>query len=352
MIHYVATERFLSTVENFLAGFPDLRGHLRPLSYEELFFERAGPIGHYIFTDFDRLSRYELECAAAFARALAELAPVATILNHPLRAMERYPLLAALHRAGINDFAAIRVETGERPPAYPVFIRAEDGYGGPETDLIHDDAGFDAALARLADRGLPRRGRIAVGYAASRDADGYFRKYGAFNVFGRIIPQHIHRSGMWVTKRNLPEHSWAYPATREAKSADIVSEELEFVRQNPHRDVLLRAFEVGGIEFGRADYGIVDGRVQIYEINTNPHFPRLDARGRGAERTSIIKERMSEAFRAIDRPLPTGGRVRFAESRPRAHSLHLPRRRLARSVARRLRDKLARCPRPQEESAG
>ena len=41
------------------------------------------------------------------------------------------------------------------------------------------------------------------------------------------------------------------------------------------------------------------------------------------------------------------GRVRFAETRPRAHSLHMPRRGLARSIARRLRDKLAIRP-PQE----
>ena len=42
------------------------------------------------------------------------------------------------------------------------------------------------------------------------------------------------------------------------------------LRQNPYRDELYEAFEVAHITYGRADYGLMDGRVQIYEINTNP----------------------------------------------------------------------------------
>ena len=55
-------------------------------------------------------------------------------------------LLVALHKAGINNFTATRLETGARPADYPVFIRAEDGYGGPETELLGNDAEFDAAV--------------------------------------------------------------------------------------------------------------------------------------------------------------------------------------------------------------
>jgi hypothetical protein len=179
MIYYVATERFSSTVRRFLKSHgKTLGGILKSLTWEELFFERGGPIGHYIFTDFDRLSRYELECAAAFALALEKAAPEARILNHPLRALERFPLLVALHKAGINDFTATRLEAGERPPKYPVFIRAEDGYGGPETDVLSNDAEYDAALAELARRGLPLRGRIAIGYAAERGRAATSRSMG------------------------------------------------------------------------------------------------------------------------------------------------------------------------------
>jgi hypothetical protein len=34
---------------------------------------------------------------------------------------------------------------------------------------------------------------------------------------------------------------------------------------------LRRVFDIAGIEYGRADWGIVAGKVQIYEINTNPY---------------------------------------------------------------------------------
>src|SRR5690606_36355005 len=48
------------------------------------------------------------------------------------------------------------------------------------------------------------------------------------------------------------------------------TEERDFVCAEGDPFGLMAAFEAGGIEFGRADFGIVDGRVQIYEINTNP----------------------------------------------------------------------------------
>src|SRR6266851_205923 len=96
MIYYLSTERFSSTIRRFLKGNPAFRRTVASLTYEELFFEKRGPIGHYIFTDFDRLTRYELEGAASFALALEEAAPTARILNHPLAVKERFPLLVAL----------------------------------------------------------------------------------------------------------------------------------------------------------------------------------------------------------------------------------------------------------------
>jgi hypothetical protein len=38
----------------------------------------------------------------------------------------------------------------------------------------------------------------------------------------------------------------------------------------PYSETVWRAFEIASIAYGRADFGIADGRVQIYEINTNP----------------------------------------------------------------------------------
>jgi hypothetical protein len=357
MIYYVATERFSSTIRRFLKNHgKTLGGILRSLTWEELFFERGGPIGHYIFTDFDRLSRYELECAAAFALALEKAAPEARILNHPLRVLERFPLLVALHKAGINDFTATRIEAGERPPKYPVFIRAEDGYGGPETDVLNNDAEFDTALADLARRGLPLRGRIAIGYAAERGADGFFSKYGAHFVDGRVIPNHLMRGRTWVVKSHVTESEWVERRDDIYRlSEPAVDDEMKYIRENPHDEVLRRAFGIAGIDFGRADYGVVGGRVQVYEINTNPSLPGRLKNDIRDERRAIIHRNITGALRVIATPLNHHGKVRFSETRPRAHSLHLPRRRLAVSVLRRasrfVRQLVARGPTRQEKDA-
>jgi hypothetical protein len=67
------------------------------------------------------------------------------------------------------------------------------------------------------------------------------------------------------------------------------------------------------------DYGVVDGRVQVYEINTNRTFsidPSDDARN---ERRALARRSTIDAFGALDTPLLEKNRVVFARPRPRAH---------------------------------
>jgi len=51
---------------------------------------------------------------------------------------------------------------------------------------------------------------------------------------------------------------------------ELLEEELEYVRTNPHAAMLEEIFDLAGIEYGRVDYGLRDGRPQVWEINTNP----------------------------------------------------------------------------------
>ncbi len=323
MIRYVVTERFSTTIRALVAGLgSDARGLIDFFTYEELFLEGGGPLGHYIFTDFDRLSRYETDSAAAFALALQSADPRVRILNHPLSACERLPLLRRLHRAGLNDFDAVRLDDGSRPARFPVFIRAEDGYGRPDTAVLGDPAAFEAALADLERRGRPLKGRIAVGYVGEAGPDGFFRKYGAFNIGGRIVPQHLMCGDDWVVKKASSKIG-----------PDQVAEELAFIRDNPHAERLLAAFREGGIDFGRVDYGFCGGRLQVFEINTNPSFPKFARSDARSERRTIIRSRFLEALRALDTPHGAGW-VPFEETRPRAHDKRLPKGRLAASLGR------------------
>ena len=353
MIVFVATERFIKLGGHLRQSLPrDLRRRFVALSYEELLFERAGPIGHYIFTDFDRLSRYEIEGVMRFVQALQKAAPEARILNHPLRALERTALLRALFQAGINEFDVVRIDLGEKPQRYPAFIRSEDGYGGPETELFHDEAGFDRAVAELAGKGLPTKGRIAVGYAAEVGPDGWFRKYGCFNVDGEIVPYHVHRQKHWVVKSLAPGEVRT-PGRRRLRAEDLVQEESAYVQGNPHRDALQRAFAVARIDYGRADYGIVNGRVQIYEINTNPNYGgrrRRNSTPMQIERRRYLNAKFETVLRRIDGVELPRGRVFFVEERPRVHRVHLPRSRLPISLLRRALDTLRR-PRPAKANS-
>jgi hypothetical protein len=56
---------------------------------------------------------------------------------------------------------------------------------------------------------------------------------------------------------------------------ELYEDELRLIRDNPFEAALQPAFELAGIEYGRADFGLVSGKVEIYEINTNPHVEFL-----------------------------------------------------------------------------
>ncbi len=336
MIYYVATERHIRRPEKYLRINPDLRNVLRTLTYEEIFFQRGGPVGHYIFTDHDRLTRFELDCASLFCDALQKVAPDATILNHPARLKDRVPFLLALQKAGINSFGVTRLETGERPPQYPVFLRSEDGCGGPETDLIHNDSEFDSALASLKARGKTLRGRIAVGYAAQAGPDGHFRKYGAYKIGADILPHHIHLGQHWVVKRNVPDLDWTQPNDRSVELRDsAVTEELEYVRTNPHREIINKAFEIAQTEFGRIDYGIVDGRIEIFEINTNPGLPKFTRSDARNVVRDITKAQLVAGFHTLNTPI-VGKQafVRFKLPKTLDHKFRLPVKYLPRAMRR------------------
>lgn len=332
MIYYLVTGRHSYTVKRLLATLPELRANLSWLTYEELLFQRSGPLGHYIFSDIDRLSRYEREALRVFADALRKAEPAARILNDPALALDRVPLLAALHKAGMNDFIATRLDDGARPPRFPVFIRPEDDHSGPESDLIHDEIAFEAALRSLRDRGLPLHRRIAVGFSGKPFADGRFRRYSAYIIGGRVFGDELFVSGKWAVKDEVAE--W---------SAEVAAEELAFVRANPHERELQKAFAIGHIDFGRADYGVVDGRVEVYEINTNPTFALGHRRPDRAERVALARRATIDALRAVDTPLSGKGRITFVNPTNPPHDLRWPRGwRSALPLARRVVAKLRR----------
>ena len=266
------------------------------ITYQSAFRRLWVPGGTLVFTDFDLLTDYELDAAGTIAAAVGSSG---RILNAPTQALERAQMLRHLHARGLNAVQVTRIED-EMPRRYPVFIRFQGGCERPDTDLLADEAAYNEAVRGLIASGRPLRGRIAVSYETATDSAGFFRKYGAIRIGDHIIPQHILRAPGWYVKRS-----------NSGLDADFAKEELDFIHDNPHRDALIELFDAAGYQFGRADYTLRDGKIVLFEINSNPSFPKLTKYlCKHSERSRDLLEKINEAFQSIDDQTPAD-RIRF-----------------------------------------
>jgi hypothetical protein len=81
----------------------------------------------------------------------------------------------------------------------------------------------------------------------------------AYRVGDAIIPVQFLRGRHWVLKWEEADHS-----------EEAMTEQLDYVRRNPHEAWVRRAFELAGIEYGRIDYGVCGEHLALWEINLNP----------------------------------------------------------------------------------
>jgi hypothetical protein len=243
----------------------ELLRRLRLLSYEEAFRLDALPVGSYVFTDLDRLNPEQTERAAILWDALRSSGHGLELLNHPVRSMRRYELLRQLRERGINDFDVCRL-TDRRPLRFPVFIRSENEHLGSVTPLLRSPGELEAAIEKLAADGMSREDKIIVEYRDVADARGLHHRYGAYIIGTRIFAGNLFFSRDWMVKRLQPEFA----------HGEFLAAEDQYVRTNPHEGMLRPIFTLARIEYGRMDYAMVDGRVQVFEINTNPIAPIVE----------------------------------------------------------------------------
>ena len=307
MIRFLVTRGHERTLERVRA---DARApRVETLDYDRAFAERRLARALTVFTDHDRLSSWDLELAAVLHRSLA--AAGVPVANDPARVKTRFALLRALHEAGINDFNAYRADEGVKPARYPVFLRREAGHGKPVSELLTDwDALAHARDAALA-QGVPESSLLIVEYAAEPARPGVFRKLAVSRIGAQLLPQACVHDDHWLVK---------YGRTGCA-TPELYAEEERIVRENPYAEPLARAFAIAGIDYGRADFGLVGGRVQIYEINTNPTvrlgLPHPDPQ-RSANLTRIWEAHLA-ALRALDPGALPGAPVALRDPRLRRH---------------------------------
>jgi hypothetical protein len=234
----------------------DLQASFRLVRYEDAGLLRGIGAGVVIWSDMDRLGAAELRRAAEISGELAGNTGVAQ-LNHPTASLQRFDMLRMLHADGSNPFRVFRPEELDDAIRYPVFIRDEVGALYTEPPLLHDRPALEAALARLQGGDLVRP--MVVELVGKPWADGYYRKFAAFRVGDTIYGQHCAMSKSWFVKNSvdnlLPSH---------------VEEIRTYIAANPHTDAVMQVFDKADMQYGRIDYTLVNGRLVVFEINSNP----------------------------------------------------------------------------------
>lgn len=294
MIFYLVTEGHSYTINKYLTSWGyGLASRIRTVYYEELFQLNRLPLGAYIFSDIERLNPQQADLAAKIWQTFAISGSAVQLLNHPTRSMRRYELLRTLYERGQNQFNVYRLTELRQPKRFPVFIRGENDHRGSLTDLLHTSDELEAAITKLSDEGHSREDKLIVEYCDTSDEQAIFRKYSAFIVGDRILPRHLFFSDKWVLKspKNVDEAS--------------MQEERTYVETNPHEAELREIFRLANIQYGRIDYSLLNGVIQVWEINTNPMslgviYPDDPIQGPRLPQTRSFAPKFDQAFEAID----------------------------------------------------
>jgi hypothetical protein len=306
VIFYLVTEAYALPMRNYLNTWGQaLARTVTIVPYEDLFRMAKLPAGTYIFSDLDRLTPAQRATASEVCDQLSTSGS-ATVLNSPLHTLRRYDLLRVLHEKGVNKFGVHRLAKTRSVERFPVFLREESGHRASLTPLLSTQDELDKAIVRTLVQGHNPRDLLIVEFCDTSAGSGLFRKYAAFIVGERVIPRHILIGRNWILK---------YP---EEVDEQQIEEEKQFLNHNPHEPALRAIFKTARVDYGRVDYGLLDGTPQVWEVNTNPvvlMLPHIYAANR-IPAQEIFAERVLSAFEALD--TPSAGAMIPIEIPPRA----------------------------------
>ncbi len=261
------------------------------VSYDRVLNRKVLQKATHVFTDLDRLSNWQLHEAALLYRRLTDAGIHA--LNDPARFADRYGLLRGLHHAGINDFNAYRVDSLERPSRWPVFLRLEGNHAAPVSPLLDNQEELEKAIETAVEQGAPRSATLIIEYAAEPVRPGLYRKLSVFRVGDRLLGYTCVHDDNWLVKYGK------FGIT----PPDLYDEEYRLIVDNTYAAAVKPAFDLAGIEYGRVDFGLLGGKPQIYEINSNPHLnlrPTREIPQRRKPSLALFRTNYIDAMNAID----------------------------------------------------
>ncbi len=259
-VYYLYCRCNQNPIRHYLAatGCARLRD-LTPVRYESLARKRRLPAGAYIFADIELLQGEQKQRVTDIYGHLERDPGRYVLFNNPSLTLPRFPLLRTLCEQGLNDFNVYRAADELSSVSFPVFLRRTDDHRGPQSQLLRDRHALRTELERLAHGGENLNDWLVTEFCNVADQNGMYHKYAAFLVNGRIIARHLFFGTEWVQKysnKNLPP--------------ELLAREREFMANNPYEEQLRRVFQIAAVGYGRIDFGVINGRVQTWEINTNP----------------------------------------------------------------------------------
>lgn len=235
-------------------------GSIMILSYRDFLGFDELPVADYILVDLERMSNCLLRAAATRLAALRAAVPDLRVLNSPDVGLRRLPVSQRLHDAGINDFRVLEIGAIPDDLRFPVFVRRLDDHKGPLTGLLRSREELTAALAGLVKGNASDADLGVIEYIDTRDDLGRHQKLSYFRVGDSFFPGAFNVSDNWVCKGVAGEN----------EPEALKRRRLEFLRGNEHEAQMRQVFDVAGLTYGRADYALVGGKPQVFEINTNP----------------------------------------------------------------------------------
>jgi hypothetical protein len=250
--------------------------------------------GTYIFTYRNHFNASHIELIHHVCKRIEAEGISAKVLNRSLRFKRRFEQLRLLHEAGSNRHNAYLLAERTLPRAWPVFLRSEASHW--MTELLHDADELARARAVMTANGIWTGDKMMVELNDLKRPGGLYRKYGAYRVGNRIVPRHVYIGPHW--QQRLSRNLLSFMMRRD----DLIAEEFRYVRDNPHADQVMEIFHLLDVECGRIDYGLDGGRVQVWEINTNPMVvARVNvADDKRPPALNLFMEHFRDALAAVD----------------------------------------------------
>ena len=290
MLHFLVMDQARHQLQKYLRHWGgELASRVSLLAYEELPPPERLPAGVYVFCDRDRYPPPLHEVALAAWAELSSRGEGVRLLNDPARVMGRVELLRDLHRRGVNRFAVHEIDADPAAVRFPVFVRRSREHTGALSPLINNKRDLRRTIGELRKGGLRPKQLLIVEFLDTL-CDGVFRKYAATRVGERTFAHHILFKDKWEVKAP----SLVSPA--------FVAEEAAYQADDPYRDQVSEVFDRAGIDYGRMDFALVDGRIQVWEINTNPTLldsPSVYAPEQMPGRLHLVRQ-LNGAFFALE----------------------------------------------------